>query len=153
MSGSCNNHRSIVARVVKGSEVGALLFEYRLAPADSWIVFSKYYVRDNDPCLPWISPLYGDLHGLPPMRIYVGEDEELLDDSIRFAEKAKAAGVDVTLQVGEGMVHCYPFLPAFIPEARQAMDDICSFKKPTSASKLSSYRFWKKDFVQYLICW
>lgn len=57
----------------------------------------------------------------------VGEDEELLDDSIRFAEKAKAAGVDITLKVGERMVHCYPLLPPFIPEARKAMDEICAF--------------------------
>lgn len=213
VSGSCNDHRSIVAKIVKGSGVAMLLFDHRLAPEhpypaaleDSlttyrWLldqgippknimivgesaggglclatllalrdqdialpaaavalspwtdlkltgeshrtkakvclspqgmsdVCSKYYVGDNDPCLPWISPLYGDLHGLPPMLIYVGENETLLDDSTRFAEKAKAAGVDVTLRVGEGMIHCYPLLPPFIPEARQAMDEICEFIK------------------------
>jgi acetyl esterase/lipase len=100
-----------------------------LAPLNSWTVFSKYYVGDNNPCLPWISPLYGELHGLPPILIYAGDDDELVDDSVRFAEKARAAGVDVRLQVGEKMVHCYPLLPPMIPEARLAMDEICAFIK------------------------
>jgi acetyl esterase/lipase len=98
-----------------------------LAPTESWTVFSKYYVGDNDPCLPWISPLYGALHGLPPTLIHVGENEVLLDDSIRFAEKAKATGVNVTLKVGEGMFHCYPVCAPLFPEARQAMDEIFTF--------------------------
>lgn len=98
-----------------------------LAPLESWTVFSKYYVGDHDPRLPWISPLYADLHGLPPIFIASGEDDELIDDSTRFAEKARMAGVDIRLKVGERMVHCYPLLPAFIPEAREAMEEICAF--------------------------
>jgi epsilon-lactone hydrolase len=92
-------------------------------------VCSKYYVGDNDPSLPWISPLYGDLHGLPPLLIYVGTAEGLYAGSVQFAEKAKKAGVDVTLHVGEGMVHCYPLLAPLFPEATQAMADICAFIK------------------------
>jgi monoterpene epsilon-lactone hydrolase len=86
-------------------------------------------VGDHDPCLPWISPLYGELHGLPPLLIQIGSYETLLDDSTRFAAKARAAGVDVTLTIGEGMMHCFALLPAFIPEARQAMEEICTFIK------------------------
>jgi epsilon-lactone hydrolase len=63
------------------------------------------------------------------MLINAGNADELIDDSVRFAEKAKVAGVDVTLRVGEGMIHCYPFLPPFIPESRQAMNEICVFIK------------------------
>ena len=92
-------------------------------------VCSKYYAGDHDPCLPWISPLYGDLHGLPPLLIYVGDDEMMHDDSTRFAEKAKAAGVEVTLKVAEGMVHCYPLFAPLFPEATQAMEEICAFIK------------------------
>jgi monoterpene epsilon-lactone hydrolase len=95
----------------------------------SWTVFSKYYAKDNDPGLPGISPLYGDLHGLPPILIHVGSDEVLLDDSTRFAEKAKDAGVEVTLKVGEGMFHCFPVCAPLFPEAKQAMDEICTFIK------------------------
>lgn len=98
-----------------------------LAPDGSWQVYSAYYAGDNDPALPLISPLYGDLAGLPPLLIYVGEDETMLDDSVRFAEKARAAGVEVTLHVGQGMVHCYPALSPLFPEARAAMEDICAF--------------------------
>jgi epsilon-lactone hydrolase len=98
-----------------------------LSPEGTWTAFSRHYVADNDPCLPWISPLYGDLHGLPPILIHVGEDEILCDDSIRFAEKAKEAGVDVTLRVGEGMFHCYPVCAPLFPEATAAMEEICNF--------------------------
>lgn len=95
--------------------------------AESWTIFSKYYAGNNSPCMPWISPLYGDLNGLPPLLIFAGGDELLRDDSIRFAEKAKEAGVDVTLHVGEGMFHCYPACSPLFPEARQAMEEICEF--------------------------
>ncbi|MGE5621093.1 MAG: alpha/beta hydrolase [archaeon] len=98
-----------------------------LAPLNSWTVFSKYYTGDNDPANPLISPFYGDLHGLPPILLQTGEDDELFDDSVQFAEKASNAGVDVTFRIGKGMVHCYAFLPAFIPEAKEAMDEFCSF--------------------------
>lgn len=210
--GSCLAHRPIVSKFVKGSGIGALVFDYRLAPehpfpaaledslaayhwllaegvspsdivfvgdsaggglclaallalrdqnaplpagavalspwtdvkntGESWttnaevdtltwresqIVFAKYYAGDNDPGLPLISPLYGDLRGLPPLLLYVGGDELLRDDSTRFAEKAEAAGVDVTLRVGEKMFHCYPACAPLFPEARQAMDEICAF--------------------------
>lgn len=98
-----------------------------LAPKGSSTVFSKYYAGDNDPGLPLISPLYGDLHGLPPMLIHVGEYEVLLDDSTRYAAKAKAAGVDVTLRVWEKMFHCFPLCSPLFPEARRAMDESCAF--------------------------
>ncbi len=92
-------------------------------------VCSKYYVGENDPRLPWISPLYGDLRGLPPIFICVGTSETMLDDSTRFAEKAQAAGVDVTLRVWAGMVHCFPLMAPLFPEATQALNEICAFIK------------------------
>jgi epsilon-lactone hydrolase len=100
-----------------------------LSPMGTWTAFSQHYIGDRDPCLPWISPLYGDLQALPPMLIYVGGDEILLDDSLRFAEKAKAAGVNVTLRVGKGLFHCYPVCAPLFPEATEAMDEICAFIK------------------------
>ena len=96
-------------------------------PGDSWTVFSSYYVGDGDPRNPWISPLYGDLAGLPPTLIYVGDREVLFDDSARFVDKARAAGVDATLRVGEGLFHCYPVCGSFFPEAQHAMSEICAF--------------------------
>lgn len=98
-----------------------------LAPEGSWRVFGKYYAGENSRSLPLISPLYGDLAGLPPLLIYVGECESMLDDATRFAEKARSARVDTRLHIGEGMVHCYPALSPLFPEAREAMEDICAF--------------------------
>lgn len=213
VSGSCSDHRVHVSKFVKGTNIGALLFDYRLAPehtfpaalddtvkayqwllgqgvlshnivfaGDSaggglclatllairdhdiplpsaavalspwtdlkctgesyrnnagkclspdgtWTAFSKHYVGDHEPDLPWISPVYGELHGLPPLLIYVGGNEILYDDAVCFAEKAKDAGVDVTLKVGEGLFHCYPVCAPFFPEATQAMNDIREFIK------------------------
>lgn len=103
--------------IVKGS----------VEPENMFVWCSKYYSGSNDPGHPYISPLYGDLHNLPPLLLTVGTDEGLLDDSLRFAEKAKAAGVDIRLIIGEGQVHCYPLLPDFIPEAKFAMGAIRDF--------------------------
>jgi epsilon-lactone hydrolase len=100
-----------------------------ISPPGMSQVCSKYYIADHDPTEPWISPLYGDLHGLPPVYINVGEYETMLDDSTRFAEKAREAGVDVTLVVGPKMIHCYPLMAPMFPEATQALNDVCTFIK------------------------
>jgi monoterpene epsilon-lactone hydrolase len=105
-----------------------------LDPAGMSAVCSKYYAGENDPGLPWISPLYGDLHGLPPTLIYVGDDEPMRDDSISYAKKALDAGVAVTLKVWEGMVHCFPLFSPLFPEARQAMQEIGDFIKTQAAN-------------------
>ncbi len=89
----------------------------------------EYYVGDHYPENPYISPLYSDLHGISPTLINVGDYETMCDDSVRFAEKAKKAGVDVTLRVGEKMVHCYPLVTPMFPEATEAMNEIRAFIK------------------------
>jgi epsilon-lactone hydrolase len=98
-----------------------------LSPPGMSQVCSAYYVGENDPHHPWISPLFGDLRGLPPVLIIVGGDETMRDDSVQFAEKARAAGVDVTLRVVPGMFHCFPLLAPAFPEATQAMAEIIQF--------------------------
>jgi epsilon-lactone hydrolase len=60
------------------------------------------YPGETDPKIPLASPLYGDLTGLPAIRVHVGYDEVLLDDSRRYVERAVAAGVDATLDVWIG---------------------------------------------------
>ena len=97
------------------------------APVDSWTVFSKYYIGGNDGTNPFISPLYGDLHGLPPIYINSAVDDELFEDGEKFYRKAKDSGVDITFKAGEGMVHCYPLLAPMFPEATEAMDEIVAF--------------------------
>jgi epsilon-lactone hydrolase len=93
----------------------------------SWTVWGKYYAGESDRTTPWMSPLYGDLRGLPPILIVVGSSEILLDDAVSFAQKAKEAGVNVTLSVWEGMVHCFPLFAPLFREATQAWAEICAF--------------------------
>jgi acetyl esterase/lipase len=65
----------------------------------------RSYLGETDPKNPLASPLYADLSGLPPIRIHVGDDEVLLDDSRHYVERAAAAGVDGKLDVWMGMPH------------------------------------------------
>lgn len=80
------------------------------APVDSWTVFSKYYIGEDDGRNPLITPLFGDLHGLPPIFINSAVDDELFEDGEKFYIKAKDSGVDITFKAGAGVVHCYPLL-------------------------------------------
>jgi monoterpene epsilon-lactone hydrolase len=65
----------------------------------------RSYLGGHDPEDPFASPLHADLKGLAPIRVHVGNDEVLLDDSVRLVERAVAAGVDAQLDVWQGMVH------------------------------------------------
>ena len=75
---------------------------------------------------PFAAPLHGDLAGLPPLLLQVGTREILLSDSTRFAEKARAAGVDVTLEMEEGLIHVWQMFPE-VPEAKSAVQRIGAF--------------------------
>ena len=97
------------------------------APLDSWFVFSKYYAGENEANNPLISPLFGNLKGLPPIFINSGVDDELYEDGEKFYLKAKDAGVEVYFRAGIGMVHCYPLLAPMFNEATEAMNEICDF--------------------------
>ena len=88
---------------------------------------SDLYVGDDDSKNPYISPLYANLKGLPPLLIQVGSAELLLDDSTRFAEKAKAAGVNVTLDVWDDMIHVFQAYFLWAPEGKQAIEKIGEF--------------------------
>jgi acetyl esterase/lipase len=100
-----------------------------LAPLNSWTVFSKYYCGENKATNPLISPLFGDLKGLPPVLLNSGADDELNQDGEEFFLKARSSGVDITFKAGIGMVHCYPLLAPMFPEATEAMDEIVDFVK------------------------
>jgi epsilon-lactone hydrolase len=65
----------------------------------------RSYLDGHDASDPFASPILADLTGLPPIRVHVGDDEVLLDDSVRFVERAVAAGVDARVDVWAGMVH------------------------------------------------
>ena len=85
------------------------------------------YLGHADPKDPLASPLYRDLSGLPPIRVHVGDDEVLLDDSRRYVERAVAAGVDAELDVWMGMPHGFVTGIREFDAARQALQAIGAF--------------------------
>jgi len=107
-------------------------FETR-AEADPYFVRSqaaglvRSYLGESDPRNPLASPLYGDLAGLAPVRIHVGDSEVLLDDSRRYAERAVAAGVDAKLDVWMGMPHGFVNSVGNLNAANQALRAIGAF--------------------------
>jgi acetyl esterase/lipase len=87
---------------------------------------AQLYLGDKDRHDPKASPLYGELTGLPPVMFHVGEDEILLDDSRRFANRIEAAGGDAQLHIWEGMTHVFPSNVA-LHAAKDALDEIGAF--------------------------
>jgi len=88
--------------------------------------FAADYLAGADPRTPLASPLFASLAGLPPLLIQVGTADLLLSDSERLARAAAEAGVDVTLQIGEGLPHVYPLLLG-TPEAAEATEQTGRF--------------------------
>ena len=88
---------------------------------------ADYYLVGHDPLDPLVSPLEGDLHGLPRLLIQVGTAEVLLDDARRLANKATQCGVEVELQEFEGLVHVFQQLAALAPESADALAKIGEF--------------------------
>ena len=82
----------------------------------------RSYLGSVDANDPLASPLQGRLPGLPPVRIHVGDDEVLLDDSRRYVERAIAAGVDARLDVWTGMPHGFVAIIGAVKAAAQALD-------------------------------
>lgn len=90
------------------------------APDHPHIFFSSSFDR----CDPFVSPFYADLTGLPPLLVMVGEAEILLDDAVRFSNKAEFYGIDSTLVIAEKMIHCWPLFAPILPEGQQAVEYI-----------------------------
>ena len=103
------------------------------ADIDPWITLemckftASQYVGDNDPKTPLLNLTNVDLSGLPPLCIHVGDLEVLLSDSVRLAARARVANVEVELKIWPGMWHVFQSFAAFVPEARQSLDEIGRF--------------------------
>jgi len=89
-----------------------------------WATWLLYRIP---PASPLISPLRGDLSGLPPILIHVSADEMLLDDARRYVNKAQASGSPVSLQIWTGMVHVWHIFAGELPEADAAFAEIAAF--------------------------
>ncbi len=93
------------------------------------------YLNGADPRDPLASPLYGDLSGLPPLLIHVGEREVLRDDSVRLDVKAREAGVASQLRIWPVVAHVWPLFHAIVPEGRQTLDESAAFIRGAAASE------------------
>ncbi len=91
-------------------------------------MYNRSYVADHDPRDPLISPVFGDWQGLPPLLIHAGEDEILRADAVGVTELARAAGVDVRLEIYPRMWHVWQLTLA-MPQSIQSLDDIAGFLK------------------------
>ncbi|KAF1029978.1 MAG: Monoterpene epsilon-lactone hydrolase [Burkholderia plantarii] len=88
---------------------------------------AELYVGEASPTDPYVSPLYADPAGLPPLFIQAGSTEVLLDDSRRMAERAREAGVSVEFEIWPRMPHVWQMAVPFVPEAGQALDQAAAF--------------------------
>ena len=103
-------------------------FEDPLLPPAAMKFYKKAYVAHHDARDPLISPVFGNLRGLPPLLVHIGEDEILCDDAVRIASLAKSADVDVRLEIYPRMWHVWQ-LYLKLPQAIQSLDDIAQFLK------------------------
>ncbi len=94
---------------------------------DDSIIYDNPYIGDEDPENPYISPLFGEYEGFPPILIQVGTSEMLLSDSQQLAAKAKAAGVKVRLSEYEGMFHVFQMCGKLMEESGRAWVEIGRF--------------------------
>lgn len=90
---------------------------------------AQHYLGGADAKTPLASPLFADLSGLPPLLIHVGSDEVLLDDATQLAERMRAAGGKVELEVWPDMIHVWHWFLPWLDEARAAVDGIGRFMR------------------------
>jgi epsilon-lactone hydrolase len=95
------------------------------------------YLAGADARDPRASPLYADLNGLPPMLLFASRHEILRDDTLRLAERARAAGVKVELIVRDRLPHVWPVFVTLLPEARDAFATVTAFAREVGARNVA----------------
>src|SRR5215469_16349153 len=123
--------------VMGDSAGGGLVFSLMLRLRDEGIAlpaaavalspWTDLALTGADPRTPYVSPLYGDPAGLPPTIIQVGSDEVLRDDAVRMADRMRAAGCHVELEIWPRMPHVWHVFVPLIPEARRAIERVGAF--------------------------
>jgi len=106
--------------------LGPLFGKFNLVPRWmlQWSSFISNRIRPNHPS---VSPVFGNLKGLPPTLVHVSDAEMLLDDAVRYVNKAQLAGSPVVLQTWRNMVHVWHIFVADLPEAQEAFSAIDDF--------------------------
>jgi epsilon-lactone hydrolase len=96
------------------------------APADGR-AFAKVYLNGAPAHSSMASPVFAQLHGLPPLLIQVADTEMLFDDAFRLNRKASAAGVQSRLHIYKGLPHVWHMFIGLVPEAGEALTEIAEF--------------------------
>ena len=113
---------------LSGASVRAFNGDDPAANRDLLTFMGASYFQGHEPTDPLVSPLFGDLTGLPPLFVTATRGECLLDDTTRLAERAEKAGVDVTLRLVEDSVHVYTIFP-FLSETRSTMEEVAAWAR------------------------
>jgi len=90
-------------------------------------LYADCYLQERDADEPLASPVRADLVGLPPLLVQTGSAEGIHTQILTLARRAEEAGVEVTLQVGEGMFHVWQAFARWLPEARPYIDKVGAF--------------------------
>ena len=109
---------------MSGASMTSKLKDDPMLSREPLAMMAKHYLGEGDPRAPLASPVFAELRGLPPLLVQVGGAEVLLDDSTRLAEKARAAGVEVELEVWPDMIHVWHAFASLVPEGQQAIERI-----------------------------
>jgi acetyl esterase/lipase len=89
--------------------------------------WGRRYAGASNVADPGMSPLHADLRGFPPLLLIAGDQEVLLDDTLRVEAKARDAGVDVEVCIGRGMQHDFPLAMPWLEESREAWEIVLAF--------------------------
>lgn len=111
---------------LSGPTINAFNGDDPAANRDLLTFMGASYFQGHEPTDPLVSPLFGDFAGLPPLFVTASQGEVLLGDTMRLAERAEQAGVDVTLRVVEDSVHVYPIFP-FLPETKRTLEEVAAW--------------------------
>lgn len=101
-------------------------------PVLAWLSWSQLKIRPKDPV---ISPIRGNLSGLPPTLLQASAHEMVFDDSVRYVAKARESGTDATLQSWSHLCHVWHIFDEMLPEAHQALDEIAEFLRKHGVSE------------------
>lgn len=101
-------------------------FKDPLLPPKATRLYTTSYLGNADPRNPYISPVYADLTGLPPLLVHVGEEEILRQDAVRIVERAQACGVEAQLHIFPRMWHVWQIFSE-LPQTEQSLDEIARF--------------------------
>jgi len=91
------------------------------------LLHDSAYIGDADPRDPYLSPVFGEFWGMPPVLMQVGSEEVLLSDTLRVADKLRMTKGKLRVSVYDGMFHVFQMAMRLIPESREAWEEVGAF--------------------------